>query len=247
MRLVCYPTVEPPPEVRPAPVQRDWMTASPDRFAYRCLPLTIANSHGWELLVDAPFEAVWNGGAKPSDLTVQPLGEGASRLAESHFGCGVLTFTAGYLVETAPGYNLWVAGPVNRPKDGISPLAGVVESDWSPYTFTMNWLFTRPGAVRFERGEPFCHFFPVPRGLVEEVEPVIRDLESEPGKEALYERWREERNRTIGGLKVFSGAAGPVWEGRYLRGEDPAGAPVEAHQSRLEVRPFADLRKRGEG
>lgn len=31
----------------PAPIDRDWMDATPDRFAYRCLPLVIANQAGW--------------------------------------------------------------------------------------------------------------------------------------------------------------------------------------------------------
>lgn len=34
----------------PAPTQRTWMDATDDRFAYRCLPLNIANQHGWWLL-----------------------------------------------------------------------------------------------------------------------------------------------------------------------------------------------------
>ena len=29
---------------------RAWMDATPHSFAYRCLPLTVANSHGWEIL-----------------------------------------------------------------------------------------------------------------------------------------------------------------------------------------------------
>ena len=93
------------------------MSATRGNFAYRCLPLSIANSHGWEILVDQTFEAAWNGGSETGDIQVRPLGGGASALASSHFGYGVLTFRAGYLFRTPPGCNLWVTGPVNRPKD----------------------------------------------------------------------------------------------------------------------------------
>ena len=31
-------------DIRPAPVERDWMEATNQRFAYRCLPLNIANA-----------------------------------------------------------------------------------------------------------------------------------------------------------------------------------------------------------
>lgn len=48
-------------DIRPAPHERDWMDATDQRYAYRCLPLAIANAHGWELLCQAGFEAIWDG------------------------------------------------------------------------------------------------------------------------------------------------------------------------------------------
>ena len=61
--------------------------------------------------------------------------------------------------------------PINRPKDAIAALTGLIETDWSPYSFTMNWQFARTHtAVRFiEKGEPFCHLMPVRRGEIEAV------------------------------------------------------------------------------
>jgi hypothetical protein len=46
----------------PAPPTRDWMDAFPDRHAYRCLPLAIANAHGWQLLLPVAVTVAWNGG-----------------------------------------------------------------------------------------------------------------------------------------------------------------------------------------
>ena len=69
---------------------------------------------------------------------------------------------------------MWAMGPPNHIKDGIQPLAGLVETDWLPFPFTMNWLFTRPGTVRFEKGEPFCFITLAQDKPLEEFEPVIR-------------------------------------------------------------------------
>ena len=45
----------------------------------------------------------------------------------------------------------------------------------APYSFTMNWMFTRPGAaVRFDKGEPYCHIFPIRRGQLETFVPQAR-------------------------------------------------------------------------
>jgi hypothetical protein len=175
MRLICYPTGG-PLDIRPAPLERDWMEATGERFAYRCLPLNIANAHGWEILCPSGFTARWNGGADGDAISIEP-DPGTLAPAISHFGHGVLTFHVLCVFETDPGVDLMVQGPINRPKDSIAALTGVIETDWSPYTFTMNWLFTRPNtAVRFERGEPYCHLFPLRRGELERITPQLRSL-----------------------------------------------------------------------
>src|SRR5690606_32375126 len=94
-----------------------------------------------------------------------------------------------------PGIDLFVTGPLNRPKDGIAPLSGIVETDWSPYTFTMNWKFTRPNQrVHFEMDEPFCHIFPIGRGSLETVTPTIRKLSELPVRDQEFKTWSESRN-----------------------------------------------------
>ena len=116
------------------------------------------------------FEAEWNGGPKEDDvqITIEDGGNGnsSSDWVESHFGGGILTFRNEFIISTCPGYDLWVTGPVNEFKDGIQALSAAIETYWTPFPFTMNWKFTRPNLkVRFEKGEPFCFFFPIEHGL----------------------------------------------------------------------------------
>src|SRR5947207_12465604 len=68
MRLICYPTSGEPPRMIAAPVERDWMDRTPNGFAYRCLPLNIANAHGWLILNTVPFIAEWNGEAAIGEI-----------------------------------------------------------------------------------------------------------------------------------------------------------------------------------
>ena len=45
MELTCYVYPGWKPRLRAASPRRAWMDASPESFAYRCLPLGIANAH----------------------------------------------------------------------------------------------------------------------------------------------------------------------------------------------------------
>ena len=153
--------------IRPAPVERLWMDRSDERSAYRCLPLNIANAHGWEILCTTSFSAIWDG--RPSidaiRIKTKPWNGGASDQPLRQRGPD---FPSSMSVQDRHGVDLFATGPINRPKDGIAPLTGVIETDWSPYTFTMNWMFTRANQrVRFDVDEPFCHIFPLASGQLE--------------------------------------------------------------------------------
>lgn len=59
MKLECYVLSAGDIDIRPASNRREWMDATPDRYAYRCLPLSIANAHGWVICCGGV--SVWNG------------------------------------------------------------------------------------------------------------------------------------------------------------------------------------------
>ena len=230
-------------EIRPAPVERDWMDQTNLRFAYRCLPLSIANAHGWEILCSSGFAASWNGSDDLAAVSVTPDDE-APAAAVSHFGHGILTFHIPCLFRTEPGFDLMVQGPVNRPKDATAPLTGIVETDWSPFSFTMNWQFTRPHKpVRFEKGEPFCHLFPIRRSDIEDVEPELRLLSSDPTLKAQHDAWtRSRENFNAELMQPGSEAEAQKWQKLYHRGVVPGSDRPAAkdHRTRLRIRPFAD-------
>jgi hypothetical protein len=70
MDLIGYLIDDRPVDIRPARNRREWMNQTPDSYAYRCLPLSIANAHGWEVRCPVTCEAEWNGGYKKEDIQI---------------------------------------------------------------------------------------------------------------------------------------------------------------------------------
>ena len=243
MDFTCYLHRGWAPLIRPAEATRPWMDASPAAFAYRCLPLNIANAHGWEILSPCAFEAYWTGRQDTRDVVLRlPPGIPKETAPVSLFGQGVLSFHIQGLFRTPPGWNLWVGGSPNRPKDGISPLTGVIETDWAPYTFTMNWRFTRRNHwIRFEEREPICFLFPVQRDVLERMEPRFAFLESAPELMEQFQAWSRSRNAFQ--AEMADGTPRPpteMWQKRYYRGvdmNDRSGIPD--HRAKLRLKPFA--------
>jgi len=225
-------------ELRPGGRSRAWMDATPNAFAYRCVPLATANEHGWEMVCPFGFEVTWSGGPAVGDLTIR-LDEGATPrdLVQSHFSSGILTFNPMMILRTAPETNLWVSGPPNYFKDGIQPLSALVETDWMPFTFSMSWQVTRPNVpIRFEKGEPFCFFFPVPRGGVGACEPRLATLSEDPALEEQY-RWAVARRELD---DMMAEAPSEKFQSWYRSGKLPKRDSGEApsHETRIVARPF---------
>jgi hypothetical protein len=241
--LTCYLHPGWKPNLRPASPRRDWMNAAPEQFAYRCLPLNIANAHGWELLSPCTFEACWLGGDGVDNVILRlPEGIPGHLAPVSLFGLGTITFHVPAIFRTDAGWNLWVGGSPNAPKDGIYPLTGVIETDWSPFTFTMNWKFTRPNHwVRFEEGEPICFLFPVQRRVLESIAPRIAPLEEGGELARQFHAWSRARDEFhVRMQKEQPRAPADRWQKHYYTGTDVEGRRhIDDHRSKLRLAPFA--------
>ncbi|MDR1989189.1 MAG: DUF6065 family protein [Acidobacteriaceae bacterium] len=240
MDLICHLVDSNPVDIRPARRRRHWMDQTPDAYAYRCLPLSIANTHGWEIFCPVAFEAEWNGGDGKDDIRVVFDGDDRAfgnrkleSMVASHFGCGILSFDLGLMITTSPGYDLWVTGPVNEFKDGIQALSAVIETSWMPFTFAMSWKFTRPNLkIRFEKDEPFCFFFPIEHGLVERCDPAFKPFDEGSDLERQYHSGRTQRAfldivKKMKGDELSPEARRDLermkFQGWYRRGEMPDG------------------------
>jgi hypothetical protein len=226
--LTCYKLWPTSPDLVPARPERDWMDMTSERYAYRCIPLSIANSSGWEISLPFAFEAAWYGGDDLNTIQFRSSDQRVKHHVTSHFGHGVITFHTGWLFRTSPGWACWARGAPNSVKDGIVALDGLVETDWLPFPFTMNWKFTRPGVVRFEAGEPFCFVTLAPHGLLDQVQPTIATLDDDPKLKAAYEGW--SASRADFGKRLAAreeSAVAQKWQRTYVQGRGTIdnGAP----------------------
>ena len=240
-RLEAFRLHETAPPLVPGAANRAWMDAFTDRHAYRCLPLSIANALGWDVLCPTTIEIAWNGGPAIEDLTVRalepmPHNVPLDHFARSNFSRGIVTLHTGYLFRTPPGWNLLASGPFNQPKTNIYPLTGIMESDWLPYPFTMNWQMTAPGTARFERGEAFCTVMPVPKHYLEDWDVAVHALSDDPVLDAEHQTFRQEREqfmRRVG--EKDPEAIRQAWQRHYFVGRHPDGTKVEQHVHKVRL------------
>jgi len=245
--------------IEPAPTKRPWMDETYQKIAYRCLPLIAANQAGWIVRCPANFFAVWSGkidnyGVR---LTYAPDSAHLTGTALSHFGSGLLTFVLPWLFRTSPGYGLLIRGMTNEVKDNAVALDGVVESDWSPYTFTMSWKIVRAEVpVHFRKGDAVCLLQPFPLDLLERFDCSLESYDSLPPD--VQKGFQDFVNRRSSASAVaqqghyetqrdyFAGRYPDGSAARYATGAGEARAESEAapssapeHRTTFDLKPFA--------
>ena len=128
-------------------------------------------------------------------------------------------------------------------KDGIAPLTGVIETDWLPYPFTMNWRMTRPGTVQFAKDEPLCLIYPVAKGALETAELELRNLEDNPELREQCLAWRERRENFMERFRAGDAVTlKQGWQRYYFLGQHPDGRAIDEHINKLRLKPPADKR-----
>ena len=212
-----------------ADYQRDWMDATPYRFAYRCLPLTIANQIGWWIKNPVGFTAVWDGRGEPGSISFRfdQAGDVWGPFINSQFGQGIITWNTPFLFRTKPrGSRLLVNGPANYFKENAHPLTAVIESDWMRMSFTMNWRIMVPGRpTRFEFGEPLFQAIPIPVNHGASLEKAVvtyQKLDDDPEVAQAYREWSESR-RQFHEQKAVGDVQPDGWQKDYFHGRDLQG------------------------
>jgi hypothetical protein len=196
-------------QIIPLHGKRQWMNDTPNAYAYKCVPLTVANTYGWSVINPNGFTATWDGRPENDAISVKYDNTPAG-YASCIFGSGILTIHVDFVIKTEENISTFVRGVPNFIKDGIQPLDGIIETDWLPFTFTFNFRFTRPGSVHFDAGESLFAFFPIERGSIEQYDILYQPISADPQFEADYNEYRNARAQNPNtNQKFYANAKGP--------------------------------------
>jgi hypothetical protein len=251
MKITAYKVDEHVLPIVPGRKKRWWMEETSHKYAYRCLPLPICNTTGWEILSPCDFIVRWNGEATQEGLEFFYEDTKYNFLA-SAFGWGIVTIHSGYLFKTSPGWDILVRGSPNWQPEWMYPLSGIVETWWLPFTFTLNWKLHQAGEYRFFRDDPLGFILPIPHDY-EDIEPEIKDISENPELEYKFNNWSKIREQTIAETVVAfkeNKDYGSVklndpkthWEATYMKGLDKEGNRYENHITNRKFPEFKEVK-----
>ena len=187
-------TTQTPPEIRQSRIRRDWMDETYKKHAYQCMPMSVANVLGWELVLSEDVVVQWDGGNHvPKILSGEFSKNGFKQVHCSIIG--MVSFAMGWVVRTEDNYSTWFSGSPNFIKEDAQALSATVPTFWWPDEVQMNWKINKIGTpVTFKAGDPFCFFNVYNNTVMPDVNVSVSNLWED--KELMEQRMKYDQLKT---------------------------------------------------
>ncbi len=114
--------------IEPLSLKRDWMDATPEKHAYHCYPVSMANTIGWALSCPEDISFVWNGVVDTTDQTVKLIkGEDWCYTGR---GQASVSFKTGLLFRSNPNISLLAMTPPNYFYKGFEVINSLISTSF---------------------------------------------------------------------------------------------------------------------
>ena len=211
-----------------APLKREWLNKPEQKYGYQCQPMVAANQMGWHILSSSEIIINWNGGQSTNDVFVKQINDEINyNYAASHFSVGIVTFSFPFVVKTPPGWGIWVGPPSNEWIVNMQGLQGIVETNWLPFSFTMNWkILEENKTIVIPKYFPIAKMIPFPLNLNEKININYKNITEYPDFNKKFKDYSESRGNFNKSLKEIPN--NPDFtnvQGFYKKGTDSKGCP----------------------
>jgi hypothetical protein len=181
-------------KIEQTPVKREWMDGTDDRHAYKCFPVSLANSVGYSISFLEDIEFIWDGvsDSTPDHVTVLQ----GQELCSTSRGNGTINFHCDMVFKTDKDVSMLSIVPPNYFIDGAMPFTSVVSTSFMNDTFPIAWKITRPNTKIFiPAGTPVITLIPISLTEFSKTELNIYDLIEKPDdaieRENKLKVWKE--------------------------------------------------------
>jgi hypothetical protein len=156
-------------------IQRDWMNETDNRHAYKCFPVSLANTIGWSVSYLDDIEFIWDGISDSTDKHVKIL-KAAPGICSTQRANATISFYTGIFFKTDENTSMLQIVPPNYFIDGATPFTTVISTSFFEDAYPVAWRITRPNTIiRIPAGTPIATFIPISLGALSDLEVEMHD------------------------------------------------------------------------
>ena len=195
MNISVYKIHNQPVQIEQTPIKREWMEKTYDRHAYKCFPVSFANTIGWSISFTEDIEFIWDGvtDTTPDHVKILKAPENLCSLAR---GNATISFNTGLYFKTDENTSIISIVPPNYFIDGATPFTSMMSTSFYDEAFPAAWRITRANTpILIPAGMPVATLIPLSIGKLSEVQLDIHnktfDQEVANEKRKYLEEWQK--------------------------------------------------------
>jgi hypothetical protein len=170
-----YKDIGPVANVEPLSAKRDWMEATFDKHAYRCLPVTLTNQLGWAISFPEDITFMWDGQISTSGDNVKVLS--GEKYVQTGRGQATISFETGLIFRTPKNYSLLTYNVPNLFMEGVAPYTTIISSSFFEGPLPVAWKITKPFVpITIKANQPVAAVFPISLTDIQGSTLTIKDV-----------------------------------------------------------------------
>jgi Family of unknown function (DUF6065) len=224
MKIQAYKMSDRAANLQQTKITRDWMDETTKKHAYRCYPVSVANSLGWSLSYDMDISFIWDGvsDTTPDHVTVLS----GIEVCSTGRANATISFDTGIIFKTDPNVTLVSIAPPNYFIEGAQAFTSVISTSFFNDVFPCAWKITKPDTViTIPAGTPVATILPVSLGALSEVDMSLHSGADYLKANPTFYTDRGERSKEFAAI-VQKGE----WPGFYRDAVDHNGNSVGTHE-----------------
>jgi hypothetical protein len=129
----------------PLSVKRDWMDDTFDKHAYRCLPVSIANTLGWTFSYPSDISFIWDGDPSSEDGHVKILS--GEEYVFTNRANATISFNSGLTFQTEENVSLLMMPVPNQFIEGVQGFTTIISTSVLKPPIPYAWKITKANEV----------------------------------------------------------------------------------------------------
>lgn len=223
-----------PVKIEQTKIQRDWMDATNEKHAYKCFPISQANTIGWSISFLHDIEFIWDGISDTSDDHVTILKD-SGNVCHTRRANATISFESGLYFKTEQNMSILSISPPNYFIDGASAFTCIISTSFFEDSYPIAWRITRANVpIKIPAGMPVATLIPISVGALCDIELEVNN------KSFSIESQKEVQEKTIAWEKIYK-------EGKFTNFYRDAvkydGTPIGSHEKKSIKMIVKDLTK----
>lgn len=168
----------------PISVKRDWMDATFEKHAYRCFPVSLANTLGWTFSFPEDISFIWDGNPGSEDGHVKIIS--GERYVFTNRANATISFNSGLTFKSEDNVSLLLMPVPNQFIDGVQGFTNIISTSVLEAPLPYAWKITKANEIiTIPANTPIVSVIPIRLKDIQETEV---NLYNEEFEESFYQK-----------------------------------------------------------